>query len=154
MTTSPSPTVSRDGSPVAAWQALLAAEHVAVFGYGVVAARLRADDDPDADRAVADRQVHQVRADRAATAVLGLGAELVVAEPAYALAEPVTDAAAAARLAATLEHGCAQTYADLVAASSPADRALPAGWLVAAAAAATRWSGVVPPLPGLDGRLD
>lgn len=153
MTTSPTPTPSSSSPEVAAWQSVLAAEHVAVFGYGVVAARLRADDDGDASRAVAGWETHQDRRDRATARLLTLGAEPVVADAAYALGEPVTDPASASRLAAALERGCAQGYADLVAAVVPEDRQLPARWLVAAAAAESWWSDTVPPLPGLDGRL-
>lgn len=155
MTTSPGPTQTTEGSSglVEAWQALLAAEHAAVYGYGVVAGRLRAEADPAAGAAGADLDEHGRRRDVAEVAVTGLGATPVAAEPGYAVTPPPADASAAAALAAGLERDCAARYADLVAASGPDDRRLPATWLVAAAAAETRWSGEVPPLPGLDGRV-
>ena len=154
MTTSPTPRPSEaePGADLAAWDATLAAEQQAVFGYQVVAAQLRADDDPAADPAAADLSRHRRRQDLAAAQLGRLGAPPAAAPPAYALPGPVTDARAAADLAAALEQACAQAYADLVAAAEPAQRALPAGWLVAAALAETRWAGAVPPLPGLDGR--
>jgi hypothetical protein len=155
VTSSPSPgsTAGDPPSLLDAWQSVLAAEHVAVYGYGVVAARLRAEGADPAEDAAADLEVHRGRRDRATAAVVRLGGDPVVAEAAYAPAETVDGEAAAARLAAELERACAVTYADLVAAADPGARRALAGWLVAAAAAETRWSGEVPPLPGLDGRI-
>ncbi len=154
MTTSPTPSPSPapPEALLAAWQAMLAAEQQAVFGYQVVAAQLRADSDPEADGAAVDLTQHQRRRDVAVAQVVQQGGVPEPAPPAYALPGPVADAAAATDLAARLEHACAQAYADLVAASAPPERARPADWLVAAAGAETRWAGVVPPLPGLGDR--
>jgi hypothetical protein len=153
VTTSPSP---ESGSPAEArllsWQSALTAEQQAVFGYQVVAARLRAEDDPSAVAAAADLTQHRRRGDRAAAEIALLGVTPAPAEPAYVLPTPVTDASAAVELASRLEKACAQAYADLVAAAAPTDRQVPAEWLVSAAVAQTRWSGTVPSLPGLDDR--
>jgi hypothetical protein len=137
---------------VPAWQGVLVAEQQAVFGYQVVAGRLRAEDDPSADSAASAVTQHRRRGDRAAAEVALLGVTPDPAEPAYVLPAPVADASAAAELAGRLEQACAQAYADLVAASAPADRHGPAQWLAAAAVAQTRWSGTAPALPGLDDR--
>ncbi len=74
----------------------LAAEHAAVYGYGVVGGRI-ADERRDEAREAYDAHV------RGATrwsGPCGLGAAPVAAAAAYALPFPVPDAAAALRLAA------------------------------------------------------
>lgn len=155
MTATPSPGTPT-GAPTTvagAWEAVLAAEQVAVYGYGVVAARLRAERDPSAEAAVTDLGLHQRREDQAEAAVRAAGGGPAAAAPAYALPGPVADTAGATALAAQLERACAAAYADLVAVVPTQERGRPVGWLVSAADAETRWSGTVPPLPGLDGRL-
>ncbi len=99
---------------VAAAQAALAAEYAAVYGYGVVGARVGAGHVADARAAYAE---HRARRDAMNRAVRDLGAEPVAADAAYALPFPVPDAASAVRLAAVLEDRVAGAYADLVRAS-------------------------------------
>jgi Domain of unknown function (DUF4439) len=137
----------------AAWEAVLEAEQVAVYGYGVVAARLRAERDPSAEAAVTDLGQHQRRRDQARAAVQSAGGEPAAAAPAYALPAPVADAADATALATQLERACAAAYGDLVALVPTEERGRPVGWLISAADAETRWSGTVPPLPGMGDRL-
>ncbi|MEU6176218.1 DUF4439 domain-containing protein [Streptantibioticus parmotrematis] len=145
-----SPAASSPASPlVVAAQAALAAEHAAVYGYGVVGARV--DDGRRAD-AQAAYAAHRARRDAMARAVRGLGATPVAADAAYALPFPVTDAAAAVRLAAVLEDRVADAYADLVAAASGALRADAAADLADAAVRAGRWRGSCVAFPGLPER--
>ncbi|PWI43602.1 DUF4439 domain-containing protein [Streptomyces sp. ICBB 8177] len=134
---------------VVAAQAALAAEHAAVYGYGVVGARVDADRRADAQAAYA---AHRARRDAMARTVRGLGATPVAADAAYALPFPVTGAATAARLAAVLEDRVADAYADLVAAAFGALRADAAADLADAAVRAVRWRGSCVAFPGLPER--
>ncbi|MFF8971984.1 ferritin-like domain-containing protein [Streptomyces sp. NPDC014995] len=129
-----------------ALQAALAAEHAAVYGYGVVGGRIREGRRAEA-RAAYD--AHRVRRDALAREVRDLGAEPVAASAAYALPFPVPDSAAAVRLAAELEERVAGVYADLVRATGDARRREAAGALREAAVRAVRWRGGSVAFPGL-----
>ena len=102
----------RVSASVAALQGALAAEHAAVYGYGVVGAMLAGTGQADART---DWTAHQVARDNLATMLTGLGATPVAASPAYQLPFAVTSAQSAARLAATLEEGVTRAYLALVA---------------------------------------
>jgi hypothetical protein len=133
-----------------ALQAALAGEHATVYAYGVAGAHLR-----DARRraALQARDAHLARRDRLTDLVIAAGEQPVAAEPAYALPEPVEDAAGARRLAATVEERLAATYADLVAAADGDLRSLAATALQEAAVRAATWRGhSVGPFPGLPER--
>lgn len=95
---------------VEALQAALAAEHAAVYGYGVVGAGLRGPAQQTA-RTVLD--AHRARRDRLAELVVRRGAQPVAAEAAYRPAVEVTSAASAAALAAALEERVLEAYAAL-----------------------------------------
>jgi hypothetical protein len=129
-----------------ALQAALAAEHAAVYGYGVVGGRIGAARRSEA-RAAYD--AHRARRDALTREVRDLGGEPVAANAAYALPFPVPDAPAAARLAARLEDRVAGVYADLVRAATGARRASAAAALREAAVRAVRWSGESVAFPGL-----
>ncbi|MER6540291.1 ferritin-like domain-containing protein [Streptomyces sp. 900105755] len=129
-----------------ALQAALAAEHAAVYGYGVVGGRIggqrlaEARSAYDAHRAGRDALVREVR---------DLGGAPVAASAAYALPFAVTDTATAVRLAAELEARVADVYSDLVRASSGERRGSAAAALREAAVRAVRWSGESVAFPGL-----
>ncbi|SES07357.1 protein of unknown function [Streptomyces sp. yr375] len=129
-----------------ALQAALAAEHAAVYGYGVVGGRLSADRRTEA---LAAYTAHRARRDALAREVRGLGAEPVAASAGYALPFAVPDAAAAVRLAAELEERVAGVYSDLVRASAHTRRKDAAAALREAAVRAVRWRGGSVPFPGL-----
>ncbi len=136
---------------LAAAQAALAAEHAAVYGYGVVGARV------DANRVAAartDYAAHLAARDAMRRTVKGLGADPVAADAAYALPFPVPDASAAVRLAAVLEDRVADAYGDLVRAGSGALRGEAASALTAAAVRAVRWRGSAVAFPGIVERAD
>ena len=111
--------MSRPGTAVAALQAALAAEHAAVYGYGVVGAMLTGAAQAQAR---ADWTAHQVARDTLEAMLTKLGATPVAASPAYQLPFPVTGAASAKRLAAALEDGVTRAYLGLVAVNDPALR--------------------------------
>ncbi|MFF9627134.1 ferritin-like domain-containing protein [Streptomyces griseosporeus] len=129
-----------------ALQAALAAEHAAVYGYGVVGGRIDAGRRTEA-RAAYD--AHRARRDVLARQVRDLGGVPVAAAPGYALPFPVPDAVAAVRLAAELEERVAGVYSDLVRASAGQRRREAAGALREAAVRAVRWRGESVAFPGL-----
>ncbi|NUQ97536.1 MAG: DUF4439 domain-containing protein, partial [Streptomyces sp.] len=83
-----------------ALQAALAAEHAAVYGYGVVGGQIRPERRTEARTAY---DAHRARRDALTREVRDLGATPVAAAAAYALPFPVPDSAAAVRLATELE---------------------------------------------------
>jgi hypothetical protein len=130
---------------VAAAQAALAAEHAAVYGYGVVGGRVALARQPEAQQAY---DAHRAARDAMARTVADLGAVPVAADAGYALPFPVKGPADAVRLAAFLEERVAGAYGDLVAASIGGIRRDAAGALRAAAVRAVRWSGESVAFPG------
>ncbi|MFE0100975.1 ferritin-like domain-containing protein [Streptomyces sp. NPDC059009] len=138
--------MSEKKSELKAVQAALAAEHAAVYGYGVVGGRIG-----DGRRAEARTayDAHRARRDELQRAVRDLGAEPDAASAAYALPFPVPDSAAAVRLAADLEDRVAGVYSDLVRAATGSRRADAAAALREAAVRAARWRGGSVAFPGL-----
>ncbi|MEU3982272.1 DUF4439 domain-containing protein [Streptomyces sp. NPDC026672] len=127
-------------------QAALAAEHAAVYGYGVVGGRVGTQRRAEA-RAAYD--AHRARRDALVREVRDLGGEPVASSAAYALPFAVPDAAAAVRLAAELEDRVAGVYSDLVRATGGARRGEAAQALREAAVRAVRWRGGGVAFPGL-----
>ena len=140
-------------SAVTALQGALAGEHAAVYGYGVVGAVLTgsAQSAPAEASARADWLAHQLARDNLEAMLTRLGATPVAASPAYQLPFPVTSAAAAVRLAATLEDGLTRAYLGVVAVSDPALRSFGARALQTAAGRALAWSGTTQAFPGMPG---
>jgi len=131
----------------AAWQAALAAEQRAVFGYGVLGPHLS---DGDGQLAVACSDAHEGLRDATAQAIASAGLTPVAPQADYPDLYPVATAAAARALAMRLEDGCAAAwrYLYLEAASSAADRELrPAAQqgLTASAVRAARWRALSTP---------
>ncbi|MBM7805448.1 hypothetical protein JOD57_001285 [Geodermatophilus bullaregiensis] len=131
----------------------LAAEHAAVWGYGVVGAAL-----PAAGRApaVGGEQAHRDVRDRLAALLEDRGADPVPAEAGYTLPFPVLSAVDAAALGVVLEEGvCASWVALLDAAEQASVRQLAVLELQAAETRAVGWrvgagrTPVTTALPGL-----
>jgi Domain of unknown function (DUF4439) len=130
-----------------ALQSVLAGEHAAVYGYGVVGARLAGR--PDERQAVAGYDTHRARRAAVTTMITAAGGQPTPAAAAYDLGGPATTPTQARALAARIEQGAAATYAALVGAGGAAARAAGAGWLADAAVRQTGWSGVPETFPGL-----
>lgn len=130
-------------------QAALAAEHAAVYGYGVVGGRV---DDKRQDEARTAYDAHRARRDALRRSVRDLGGRPEPAAAAYSLPFDVPDSPAAVRLAAELEDRIAAVYADVVRAAKGARRRDAAGALREAAIRATRWRGSGVAFPGLTER--
>ncbi|MFI6696704.1 ferritin-like domain-containing protein [Streptomyces sp. NPDC050433] len=131
-------------------QAALAAEHAAVYGYGVVGGRVGDERRGEATNAY---DAHRARRDSLARTVRDLGGKPVAAAAAYNLPFEVPDSAAAVRLAADLEDRIAGVYSDLVRAAEGPLRQDAAGALREAAVRAVRWRGSGVAFPGLAERL-
>ncbi|MFG2760481.1 DUF4439 domain-containing protein [Streptomyces wuyuanensis] len=131
---------------LAAAQAALAAEHAAVYGYGVVGGRVGETRRAEAAAAYA---AHRARRDALERTVRDLGGKPVAAQAAYTLPFAVPDAASAVRLAAVLEDRVAGVYSDLVRATRGPQRHDAAVALREAAVRAVRWRGTGVAFPGL-----
>lgn len=140
---------------LAALQECLAAEHAAVYGYGVVGGVLAgttAVGSAEQKLASAAYVEHRHRRDVLTVAILHDGSEPVAAQPAYELPHQVRHVRSTndcRRLARLLEERCAQTYADAVARSVDANRALAARALTACALRGAAWGAPFEPFPGL-----
>jgi len=131
---------------IAALQGALAAEHAAVYGYGIVGAMLGGAEQADAH---ADWTAHQFGRDALTARLTKLGATPVAASPAYELPFAVTSAKSAEKLAVTLEDGVTRAYLGLVAVSDPTLRAFAAQAMQASANRALAWSGTTVAFPGM-----
>ncbi|MEW2167278.1 ferritin-like domain-containing protein [Streptomyces sp. NPDC007084] len=129
-----------------ALQAALAAEHAAVYGYGVVGGKIGEKRRGDARSGY---DAHRARRDALVRAVKDLGGTPEVASAAYVLPFAVTDTAGAVRFAAELEERVAAVYSDLVRATTGDRRRTAAGALREAAVRAVRWNGESVAFPGL-----
>ncbi|MFD8786283.1 ferritin-like domain-containing protein [Kitasatospora sp. NPDC059599] len=132
---------------VTALQNALGAEHAAVYGYGVVGARL--PDDPARTDARTAYAAHQARRDTWQRLITSLGAAPAPAAAGYQLPFPVASAADATRLAAHLETRLTGVYADLVAAVPAPHRLTAALALRDCALRARRWGAPDQPFPGV-----
>lgn len=139
-------TAEEKAAELTAMQAALAAEHAAVYGYGVVGGRIREGRRQEAKAAY---DAHRARRDALVREVRDLGGKPVAASAAYALPFPVPDSAAAVELAAELEDRVAGVYSDLVRASTDGVRGTATEALREAAVRAVRWRGGSVPFPGL-----
>jgi hypothetical protein len=132
----------------AALQGALAAEHAAVYGYGVAGAMLTG---AALAQARAGWTAHQVARDTLQAMLTRLGSTPVAASPAYELPFAVTGPASARELAAALENGVTRAYLALVAVNDPALRAFGAKSMQISANRATAWSGITVAFPGMPG---
>lgn len=135
---------------VALLTALLGAEHAAVYGYGVLGARLEPD-----PRSVAQAAVDSHRGRRDALAALLRDREATAPAPAAAYDVAVSGPADALALAVRLEQGLSVRWRDLVAGTDdPTLRRLGIDALVETAVRAASWRlmlGQRPPTVALPG---
>jgi endonuclease/exonuclease/phosphatase family metal-dependent hydrolase len=131
---------------IAALQAALAAEHAAVYGYGVVGALMQGNDQ---GTTMSYWTLHRDARDTLTEMIIRLGATPVAASAAYALPFAVNDAASARRLAVYLEDGVTRAYLGIVAVSDARLRAFGALAMQKPANRATAWSGQTTAFPGM-----
>jgi hypothetical protein len=142
-----------EGTENAALGQALAAEHAAVWGFGVVGAAL----DPDAQpAAAASEAAHRDVRDRVVTLLAGRNAEIPPAEGAYELPFPVLSGVDAAALAVVLEDGVAAAWVRVLdQAAERSTREFAVGALTGAEVRAVGWrvtagqAPVTTPFPGL-----
>jgi hypothetical protein len=133
---------------VAALQSALAAEHSACYGYGVVGAHL-AVGSTALTAAGTDWIAHQQARDQLMTMISARGGQPAAAAVAYELPFPVTSAATAAQLAATIEDRVAQAYLGLVAQPELDLRTFGADLVRVSALRAESWRGSTQAFPGM-----
>jgi hypothetical protein len=134
--------------------AAVVAEHAAIFGYGLVGARLDAATVPLAQAAEA---AHRSRRDAVVMRLTERGVQAPVAEPAYALAAPVTDQASALKLAIMIEERTAASWRAALLDTTGDDRRVSVDALVDCAIRATRLrkaAGVTPATVPFPGRIE
>lgn len=136
---------------VHALQRCLAAEHAAVYGYGVVGGVLAvttSQDSPLEALATSAYGDHRTRRDALVARLVALGATPVASRPAYALPFPVHTTTACRRLARLLEDRCAALYADAVAGTELGGRRFTAEALRSCAVRAVDWGAEPVAFPG------
>jgi hypothetical protein len=114
----------------------LAAEHAAIFGYGVVGSHLTKGERTAAAQAEA---AHRARRDSAMLRMIAANATPAPAAAAYELPFLVADRDSAVKLALALEEGTARAWHQALATTTGADRKLALDALTDCAVRATRW---------------
>lgn len=134
-----------------AWQAALAAEHQAAFGYPLLGTQLSGH---DRDLARACQAAHEALRDTTEQRVASAGLTPVAPKGDYAGLYPVDGAKAARKLAVRLETECSAAWRFLYAMAAAAaghrtlrEQAQQA--LTASAVRATHWRGSSVPFPGI-----
>jgi len=135
--------------PLKALQTALAAEHAAVYGYGLVGARLNAVHARSADRAERDWRAHRAHRDQLIGVLRTQGATPIGSRPGYRMPFSVKGPRTAAKLAVHIEDGVAAAYLQLVAVADPTLRTLGAKRLKDTAVRAARWRGSTTAFPGM-----
>jgi len=139
-----------DQTALPALQRTLAAEHAAVYVFGVLGGRASVlGESPLRPALSAAYDAHLARRNRLLARVTDAGDVPVAAEPAYHLPRSLTTSAQITAEALRVERTCVSTYAALVAATTGADRAWAVGTLGAGALSELTFGGPPLPLPGL-----
>ena len=137
---------SRASAAIRALQSALAAEHAAVYGYGIVGAYLAGSMQATA---TADWVAHQQAGNALETMLRARGAQPAAAAVAYELPVAVQAPAQAVSLAVIIEDRIAAAYLGLVTVSASEIRTFAALHVQAAALRAASWSGSTVAFPGL-----
>lgn len=133
-------------TPLDALQEVLATEHAAVYGYGVIAAQTSG---AQRRAALNGLDTHRARRDRLRAMVAAADGTPVEAAPAYRLPEPIRTPQAAVRLAADTERELAVALGGLIEFGRAEDREWAARTLQEVAVRETYWRGLPPVLPGM-----
>lgn len=132
-------------------QSCLAAEHAAVYGYGLLGGVLSAavSGTALAKAATSSYDVHRARRDRLTQLLRVAGERPVAAAPAYQVPVQVSGPDTASRLARILESRCAVVYARATAQLLPGARRLVSTALVDCATRGVSWGAEASAFPGL-----
>jgi hypothetical protein len=134
--------------------AALAAEYAAIFAYGPIGVRLTGAAANDARAAEA---AHRTRRDALVLLLTAGGGTAPAAAASYELPFPVTDAAAAMRLAVEIEERTGAVWRAALTATTGAERSKALDGLTDCAVRATRWrrsAGITPATVVFPGRLN
>jgi hypothetical protein len=135
---------------LAALQRTLAAEHAAVYLYGVVGGRVPASREPALAQQVASAYVtHRGRRDQLTAMVRASGGKPVAAEVSYALPTPCRTAPQLRAAARDTEARIAEVYAAMVGATSRAQRQWAIDALADAAVRELGFGAGAEPFPGV-----
>ncbi|MGW0484322.1 ferritin-like domain-containing protein [Nonomuraea sp. NPDC003214] len=124
----------------------LAAEHAAIFAYGVLGARTTG---PLRTRLAGNFDAHRERRDELRVLITARGDRPVEPEASYALPSVPSSATAATRLAGQVESGLMAAYLELTAATDAGLRQYGAAAMQEAAARAHAFTPAMTPFPGL-----
>ncbi|MCX2932282.1 ferritin-like domain-containing protein [Mycobacterium sp. CVI_P3] len=146
--TSPQPTPSTTPDPdrpsdpaAAALFDAVAAEHAAIYGYGMVSAHSSPDENDLVSAAMAQ---HRERREAAIAMLAGRSAKAPLPAAGYQLPMPVTTPTDAARLAVRMEDDCAMAWRAVIEqATSEQDRAFGVTALTETAVMAAHWKQVL-----------
>ena len=136
---------------VEALQDCLAAEHAAIYGYGLLGGVLAAEETGATERVLAaDGYVgHRASRDALTALISGLRVDPVPAEPAYATPFRIVDIAGCRRLGRHIEHRTAAVYSFAVAKTVDGTRRMLARTLTDAALREVRWGAEAQAFPGI-----
>jgi hypothetical protein len=138
-------------TPVEALQKTLAAEHAAVYVYGVVGGRVSVSAQPRLWSAVRSAyNLHRARRDQLTSMVRTAGAEPVPAEVSYQMPNMAGTPAEQEAASRTVEERCCAVYADLVGSTSRAQRQWALDALEDAAVRLLGFGGAATPYPGIE----
>ncbi|MXG87997.1 DUF4439 domain-containing protein [Nocardioides flavescens] len=142
--------MSGSGTEVDALQTTLAAEHAAVWLYGLLGARTSQSAEAGLYTAVrAAYDAHRERRDALTGDIASLGASPVGSAPAYTPPAGLDTAAGRASAALVVERSCAETYAALVGSTTGERRTRAVGMLADAAVRELSFGGEPEAFPGL-----
>lgn len=137
--------------PISVLQDTLAAEHAAVFGYGVLGGRTSASGTPDLYELIGRGFAgHRQRRDTLTEWIRGLGADPVAALPSYQITTDLGTPEQIRTVARQLETAAAAQYAALVGNSVRATRRWAIEALTATALNLVNLGAAPEPFPGLD----
>lgn len=134
-----------------ALQDCLAAEHAAIYGYGVLGGVLAGDGRAAIDQklAAAGYVAHRTRRDELTAVIAGLDAVPAPAEAAYATPFRIASTTDCRRLGQHIEHRTAAAYSVAVAQTANGTRRMLASALIDAARREVRWGGEPQAFPGI-----
>jgi len=131
-------------------QTALAAEHAAVYVYGVLGGRASRTGPPDLSRALRSAyESHRARRDRLQALLADSGEEPVGPAPAYATPQRIDSPPGIRRAALELERSCAETYAWVVSQTDDAARSLAVDALKDGAVRGLTFRGTPETFPGI-----
>lgn len=136
-------------STLEALQTTLAAEHAAVFLYGVLGGQTSQSARPEQFELVSEgHDTHRRRRDDLVATVRALGAEPVAASAVYELPASIGTPAGVTAAAVELETRCCEVYAALVAETTGERRRWAVTALTQSAVVLTEWSAAPQAFPG------